>query len=180
VKGYLDINQPGKSWQDVLQTRTINPDILNIVPASLQFKVIAVTGEYTELPAELHHQVKFTAKADSNELFTITLDSLKLSNKSITLTYERKPSKTSRSSTPTLGSTTPRPISSDSGQSSRWTAKGRSSLATPCPWAENIRWHRCNHTERHGNHNQRADYRQHDSHRHRRRQGRGAQPDCQQ
>jgi transglutaminase-like putative cysteine protease len=88
VKDYLDVNRPGKTWQDALSTRTIIPDVLKIIPASLQFKVIAVTGEYTELPAELRHQVKFTAKADGNDLYSITLETQKLTNKRVILTYE--------------------------------------------------------------------------------------------
>lgn len=85
---YLAQNNPGKSWHDLLQTKTIIPDILNIIPASLQFKQIAITGEYSELPAVLKQQVRFTAKDGSNELFSITQETQKLSNKRLALTYE--------------------------------------------------------------------------------------------
>jgi hypothetical protein len=93
VKGraeeYLVSNSPGKTWQDLLETKTLVPEVLNILPASLQFREVAVTGEYTELPADLRHRVKFTATSPSdNELFSITLDALRLSNQRIALWYE--------------------------------------------------------------------------------------------
>lgn len=88
VGEYLTANQPGKQWQDVLASRQLNQDVLNIIPAGMQFKQVAITGEYTELPAELRHQVKFTASNGDTELFSLSLDLIKLSNRKVILTYE--------------------------------------------------------------------------------------------
>ena len=83
VEAYLNANHPGKNWQDLLASRTLNHDVLKILPSSLQFKQVAVTGEYTELPADLRHQVKFSAAAEGRELFSLTLDALRLSNRKV-------------------------------------------------------------------------------------------------
>jgi transglutaminase superfamily protein len=88
VGDYLNANQPGKGWQDVLASRTLNPDVLKIIPASLQFRQVAFTGEYAELPAELRHRMKFTATANASELFSVTVETQKLSNRKVVLTYE--------------------------------------------------------------------------------------------
>ncbi|KAF0220886.1 MAG: hypothetical protein FD174_883 [Geobacteraceae bacterium] len=89
VEEYLNQNLPGKAYQDLLATSAIIPEVLKIVPASLQFKTMAITGEYTELPADLRHQVKFTATGSAgSELFTVTLDAMRLSNQRVALFYE--------------------------------------------------------------------------------------------
>lgn len=85
---YQAANQPGKEWNDLLDKQAIIPDIMKIIPSSLQFKQVAITGEYQALPEELKHKVTFTATAGGNELFTITLDAQKLSNKRVALKAE--------------------------------------------------------------------------------------------
>ncbi|MCM2358463.1 MAG: hypothetical protein NDI77_09965, partial [Geobacteraceae bacterium] len=86
---YLTQNIPGKTYQDLLSTKAIIPDVLKILPASLQFRQIAITGEFTELPAELRHQVRFTATGPANDnLLTVTLDAMRLSNQRVVLSYE--------------------------------------------------------------------------------------------
>lgn len=84
----LALNNSGKSWQDLLQTKSIVPDNLNIIPASLQFRQIAITGEYTELPADLRHKLTITATNNGSELFAISLDASRISNKRLTLKAE--------------------------------------------------------------------------------------------
>ena len=88
VQAHLDVNHPGKGWQDLLAHRSLKPDVLKILPSSLQFRQVAVTGEYAELPADLRHQVKFTATANGGGLFSLGLDALKVSNKRVALGYE--------------------------------------------------------------------------------------------
>ena len=69
--------------------RSLPPEIMNILPASMQFEQIRITHEYTEIPDDLKHQVRFTATdTGSNELFSITMDAMHLSNQTIALSYE--------------------------------------------------------------------------------------------
>ncbi len=77
------------TYTDYLRTKTIVPEVLNILPASTQFTLVKATNEYVRIPDELIHQVKFTATdPNQNELFTITLPSYKLSNQQIVISYE--------------------------------------------------------------------------------------------
>jgi len=85
---YLALNNPGKSWQDLLQSKTIIPDVLNIIPASLQFRQVAITGEYQTLPDDLRHKLIVSAINNVSELFSLTLETFKLSNKRVVITYE--------------------------------------------------------------------------------------------
>ncbi len=84
----LSISQPGKSWQYLKDTAVLIPDVLKIIPDSMQFNQMAITGEYQNLPDELKHKLTFTATAGGNELFSITLETLKLSNSKIALRAE--------------------------------------------------------------------------------------------
>ncbi|MEK6743598.1 MAG: hypothetical protein AABZ15_08310 [Nitrospirota bacterium] len=62
---------------------------MNILPAGLQFKEIGITNEYTTIPDDLKHKVRFTAKtAQNSELLNSELDVMQLSNKQITISYE--------------------------------------------------------------------------------------------
>ena len=73
-------------------TRALPAFILKILPSSMQFEQKLITHEYTEIPDELRHKVRFIATDPglpaAEPLFDITLDTYKLSNRMITLTYE--------------------------------------------------------------------------------------------
>ncbi len=89
INDYLAQNHPGKTYADYLSTKTLTPEVMKILPASMQFNQVKVTHEYIDVPDELKHKVKFTATDPANaELFTITFDALKLSNKKIIMSYE--------------------------------------------------------------------------------------------
>lgn len=81
-------SQPGKSWSDLRDTAVLIPDVLKIIPDSMQFNQIAITGEYQALPEELKHKLTITATAGGNELFSITQDTRKLSNRRLALRAE--------------------------------------------------------------------------------------------
>jgi len=88
---YLEGKLSASSYQlsALMRTRTIIPEVMNILPASMQFNQIKITHEYTEIPDELKHKVRFiTADTNSAELFSLILDTLKLSNQKITISYE--------------------------------------------------------------------------------------------
>ena len=77
------------TYSDYLRTRTLIPEVLNIIPASMQFTQVKTTNEYELIPDELIHKVKFTAiDPNNNVLFNITLPLYTLSNQSIAMSYE--------------------------------------------------------------------------------------------
>ncbi|MBI5101638.1 MAG: hypothetical protein HZB33_07390 [Nitrospirae bacterium] len=79
----------GQQAESYRLTRSLIPEVMNILPSSMQYDQLAVTHEYTEIPDDLKHKVKFTASdANNSELFSISLNSLRLSNRKITLSYE--------------------------------------------------------------------------------------------
>ncbi len=95
LNSQLATRNPKPSYDDLLTTRKLIPEVMNILPASMQFVQKAITAEYTQIPEELMHKVRFMASrqdtADSIEgdnLFDITIDTMKLSNKPIAITYE--------------------------------------------------------------------------------------------
>jgi hypothetical protein len=86
---HLAGNFAAATYQDHLRTRTLIAEPLGLLPGSLQFNQLAITGEYTELPADLRHRVTFTAATlDGGEIFAITLDAANLSNRRVSLSYE--------------------------------------------------------------------------------------------
>ncbi|OGP73281.1 MAG: hypothetical protein A2W09_03215 [Deltaproteobacteria bacterium RBG_16_50_11] len=92
INEYLSQNHPGKTYTDYLSTKTLVPEVMQILPGSMQFNQVKITNEYTQIPDELIHTVKFTATnpqlETNNELFTITLPVYRLSNQKIAITYE--------------------------------------------------------------------------------------------
>lgn len=93
IRAYINsqlANSPQPAtYNDLLRKRTLIPEVMNILPASMQFRQTKITHEYGEIPDELKHKVKFIATGSpNNELFSITLDAFKLSNQRIALTYE--------------------------------------------------------------------------------------------
>ncbi len=89
IETYLNQKHPGMTYNDLLQTKTLIPEVMNILPASMQYDQIAVTHEYTDIPDDLKHTVRFTASdTNNNELFALTIDALQLSNRKITVSYE--------------------------------------------------------------------------------------------
>jgi pimeloyl-ACP methyl ester carboxylesterase len=62
---------------------------MKILPAGMQFTEIKITNEYTTIPDELKHKVRFIAKNSQNsELLNVELDTFKLSNQPVAITYE--------------------------------------------------------------------------------------------
>src|SRR3990172_466548 len=58
-------------YSNFIRIRTLSPENMKILPASMQFTQVKITNEYTSIPDELIHKIKFTG-TDSNkdELFT--------------------------------------------------------------------------------------------------------------
>jgi RHS repeat-associated protein len=88
IGAYLASNRPEATYQQFLRTRTLNPEVLNILPAGLQFRPVSITAEHTEIPANLRQTVRFTASDRTRELFSLTLDAHRLAGKKTVLTYE--------------------------------------------------------------------------------------------
>jgi hypothetical protein len=89
IHAHLSQNHPGTAYDDLLSKRTLIPETMNILPASLQFRDIAITHEYTRIPEELMHKVRFMASGEETpSFFDITLKAHRLSNRSIAVTYE--------------------------------------------------------------------------------------------
>jgi hypothetical protein len=83
-----EIEQGQVVYDDLLLTRNQVAEEQDILPASLQYKQVSITGEYSELPATFRHKVRFVARTDSQQFFDVTLDLMHLSNRSVAVTYE--------------------------------------------------------------------------------------------
>jgi len=76
-------------YGDLLLSRSIDPEIMNVLPPGLQCEIISVTHEYGEIPDELKHQIRFTAKTEGETIvFDETLETSALSNAWPSLQYE--------------------------------------------------------------------------------------------
>jgi len=89
INTQLTNTQPGTTYNDLLRTKTLKSETLKIVPASMQITQKNITNEYTEIPEELKHKVKFIATdTNNNELFNYELQTMNLSNQRVAITYE--------------------------------------------------------------------------------------------
>lgn len=73
-------------------SRTLIAESMKILPNSMQFDQKKITHEYTEIPDELRHKTRFLASnpqsPTAEPLFDISLDTMRLSNKQIIISYE--------------------------------------------------------------------------------------------
>ena len=89
INDYLLVSKPGATYTDYLASKTLVPEVMQILPASMQFTQDWITNEYSAIPDELRHQATFiAADASGKELFSAKLDTLALSNQAITMSYE--------------------------------------------------------------------------------------------
>ncbi|ABQ24274.1 transglutaminase domain-containing protein [Geotalea uraniireducens] len=84
----LALSQPGITWSSLKDTAVLIPDVLKIIPDSMQFNQKEITGEYQSLPDDLKHKLTFTATNNGSELFSIALETHKLSNRRLALRAE--------------------------------------------------------------------------------------------
>lgn len=81
-------------YADLMRTRILLPEVMNILPSNTQFTLIKATNEYTSIPDELIHKVRFvasiqdTAGSMQDNLLDITLPLYGLSNRQIAISYE--------------------------------------------------------------------------------------------
>jgi hypothetical protein len=89
VTGYLEQAAPGSIYNSVLSSRSLPAETMNILPASLQFREVSITGEYAAIPDGLMHKVRFrAANGAGGEVFDVTLNASGLSSRSIAISYE--------------------------------------------------------------------------------------------
>lgn len=81
---------PQLTADDYMLKRSLVPEVMNILPAGLQFNEVKVIGEYVAMPEELFHKAKFTAKSGNaaEELFELTLPVYSLSGQSVAVRFE--------------------------------------------------------------------------------------------
>jgi hypothetical protein len=74
---------------DLEKTRSLPEEVLNILPAGMQFEQRRITHELTGIPEELRHRVRFAAATQEGApLFEFAADTLALANRRIALGYE--------------------------------------------------------------------------------------------
>ncbi|MBI5101349.1 MAG: hypothetical protein HZB33_05890, partial [Nitrospirae bacterium] len=90
IEGYLTQSYPMVTYNDLLKTRTLVPETMKILPASMQFEQKMITHEYTEIPEELRHKVRIIANTPGSPepLFDLQSETFQLSNRRIALSYE--------------------------------------------------------------------------------------------
>jgi transglutaminase-like putative cysteine protease len=89
VRELVEQSALGISYEDALHTRSPGTESLGILPGALQLAVKNVSNEYTAIPDELLHKVRFAATdMQGGGLFDLTLDLLALSNRSVALRFE--------------------------------------------------------------------------------------------
>jgi hypothetical protein len=89
LNSQLESRTPQLTYDDLLMTKTLIPEVMKILPASMQFEEIKISHEYTEIPGELIHKVRFKATdANNTELLDVELKTYEVSNKPVVITYE--------------------------------------------------------------------------------------------
>ncbi|MFH0725314.1 MAG: transglutaminase domain-containing protein, partial [Pseudomonadota bacterium] len=89
IQQYLDVKRPPSTYESLVPVRTRISETLMLLPASLQFEQVVITGEYPKLPDALFHKVRFQAISSSEmTFFDKTIEVFHLSGQKIVITYE--------------------------------------------------------------------------------------------
>ena len=89
IQGYVTANHPELTYpEDVFRHGTITPDQLGLLPASLPYKVLSKDNEYTEVPANKRHQIRFHIRDDfGSTLLDRTLNLPEIASRRVTISY---------------------------------------------------------------------------------------------
>ncbi len=89
LQHWLEQHHPGVTYDELPATRQLKTEVLNLLPAGLQFKDVLVTGEYTDLPPELVFAVQLAAyDRDGTVLFQVERPLYELANRLVALSFE--------------------------------------------------------------------------------------------
>lgn len=88
VFDYLSTNTPGTSLVDVPYAGTPIPQEFGIVPASLPYTVLSLTGEFSDIPGTLRHAARITVRVGGGTLLdaTLLLPEVSLNRRTISFT----------------------------------------------------------------------------------------------
>lgn len=79
----------GSTYDELLLKRGSGQEVMNVLPAGLQFKTIAITNEFVMAPDELKHKVRFHAvDEEGSMIFEDTVNVSEISNAEVALVYE--------------------------------------------------------------------------------------------
>ena len=91
VIDWLAANAPEESYEEQLGERTIDAEVLGLLPSSLPVPVVAVTGEEPALGASHLHTVRWLARAGSDPAAAVVFDAElplhRLAGRRVTLSY---------------------------------------------------------------------------------------------
>ncbi|MDA8083796.1 MAG: transglutaminase-like domain-containing protein, partial [Nitrospiraceae bacterium] len=89
IRDRLSAVNGSQPYEDYQLRKTLRPFLPKILPLGLQFEQRNISGEYTEIPDELKHKVRFVA-ADprGSALFDITLETRRVTNRKVIVAYE--------------------------------------------------------------------------------------------
>jgi|GEM_PF-1013170 len=87
IQGYLAVNYPGLSYEDIARTRSILAETLEFVPGSLPFKVLSVDSDFAEIPADKRHQIRFHLYNGGTTLIDYTANLPEIAGKRVTISY---------------------------------------------------------------------------------------------
>ncbi|MCP4693488.1 MAG: hypothetical protein GY859_35965, partial [Desulfobacterales bacterium] len=89
VDDYLALHDPALSYDDLLSGRTLIPERLEILPRGMQFKQIKILNEFTSIPTERFHRIRFLATdANGAVLLDATIPTLTLDARKTEIFYE--------------------------------------------------------------------------------------------
>jgi transglutaminase-like putative cysteine protease/triacylglycerol esterase/lipase EstA (alpha/beta hydrolase family) len=88
INGYLSLNRPDLTFGTLLRTTAINAPALRLLPNTLPYQTLAVTGEEAALSDALKHKARFLAKEAGETLMDFTMPLTELSGRRLTLSYE--------------------------------------------------------------------------------------------
>ena len=87
IQAWLDVNRPGKTVADIERTLSIRELNLGLLPASLPYQLVSVSGRLSELEASKRYHVRFHLHDGGTTFLDYTISLPELITKRLTVDY---------------------------------------------------------------------------------------------
>ncbi|MCP4686848.1 MAG: transglutaminase domain-containing protein, partial [Desulfobacterales bacterium] len=88
IKDHLAVNHPDLEYGDILRTRSIGPENLPYLAASLPFRTLRIEREYAEIPVDKRYRIRFMLYHGLTTFIDYTANLPEIIGRGLTISYE--------------------------------------------------------------------------------------------
>ena len=87
IQNYLALNDPDRSYADIVRTREIDTESIGFIPGALPFKVLSIDDDFAEIPSDKRYSVRFHLYNGGTTFIDYTANLPEIAGKRVTIAY---------------------------------------------------------------------------------------------